>query len=395
MNRTVVENHLIDEELKMSSITIYVEAVTEIKKAILQSRYRAARLANAEQLTLYYSIGRYVSDNTRSGKWGAGAIEAISAQLQEELSGLRGFSASNIKYMRAFFEVWTLSFEPNRQLPTGDLDDEEKGMLNRQLPTGDLSADERKAFLRLGFTHHIEIISKCKKMDTRWYYIYRCASEFWSVDALKYHIRSDDFKKFEALPNNFILTIPDDKQVSRAVQSFKSEYLLDFINVEDEADGELIDEPELHSKIVNDIRKFIMAFGEGFCFIGSKYRVIVDEDEYFLDLLFFNRNLHCLVAIELKRGAFKPAYLGQLNFYLSALDKYVKNPDESQSVGIVLCRTAKRTTVEFAIRDFNKPMGVATYRLGNEVPEAYQTLIPIIDGVQQIFADSDAKGVEE
>ena len=265
--------------LELSEITIYTDAVKEIKNAILQSRYRAAQMANAEQLSLYYSVGKYVSDNTRTGQWGTGAIEQISKQLQLELPGLRGFSQTNIKYMRLFYEKWQPSFEPNRQIRSDDLNRHMENLAIRQLATDDLPNRDLAAFLMVGFTHHTEILTKCDLPDERWYYIKKCASEFWSCDSLKYHIKANDYEKYGALPNNFTLTIPDERQVARAVQSFKDEYLLDFINIEDETDPDLIDEPELHAEIVAHIRKFIMALGEGFCWIGSKYRVIACDDE--------------------------------------------------------------------------------------------------------------------
>jgi predicted nuclease of restriction endonuclease-like (RecB) superfamily len=275
----------------MSDIVLYKEAVIEIKNAILQSRYRAARMANGELLALYYGIGHYVSENTRSGKWGAGAIESISKQLQGELSGLRGFSPTNMKNMRIFYEKWCVSFESNRQSITDDFKKEIGTSFIRQLLTDELRSEDAEAFLRVGFTHHMAILFKCDSTDERWYYIRKCASEFWSVKSLKYHISANDYTKYGTMPSNFKLAIPNDEQASRAVYSFKDEYLLDFINVDEETDPELIDEPELHAHIVDHIRKFILAFGHGFCFIGSKYRVIVDEDEYFIDLLFSTERL--------------------------------------------------------------------------------------------------------
>jgi len=202
----------------MGNITKYQEAVGIIKNAILRSRYQSARFANREQLQLYYDIGKYVSDNTRSGKWGTGAIEEISRQLQLELPGLRGYSASNIKYMRAFFEEWSGILGVNRQLTTGDSQGVGNGSI-RQLTTGELEmlgTDEKHqvtsddfeppaidAFFSVGFTHHIEILSKCKSTEERWYYIKRCASEFWSVEALKAHIRANDYAHMGALPTLF------------------------------------------------------------------------------------------------------------------------------------------------------------------------------------------------
>jgi len=182
--------------------------------------------------------------------------------------------------------------------------------------------------------------------------------------------------------------MPDARHVSRAVRSFKDEYLLDFINIEEASDDGDVDERVLETAIVNSIKQFIQSLGPDFCFVGNQYRLIVGEEEFFIDLLFYHRVLRSMVAIELKRGKFKPAYLGQLNFYLSALDKQVKHADENQSIGLLLCQEANRTIVELAVQDFNKPIGVATYRLGSEIPEQYKPLIPMIDGVQKILTEA-------
>jgi predicted nuclease of restriction endonuclease-like (RecB) superfamily len=390
----------------MSDLTEYRAAVLSIKNAILQSRYQAARLANKEQLLLYFSIGRYVSANTRSGKWGKGAIEDISAQLQKELPGLRGFSPTNMKYMRLFYENWQDETGANRKSLIGDLTELESAV-NRQTLSDDLIKmefhatrqtlpDELRlsdidAFLSVGFSHHTEIIAKCKSLEERWYYIKRCAAEFWGFRTLKKHIRDNDFAHFGALPNNFALTIPDAKQAARAVRSFKDEYLLDFINIEDEDDPELIDERVLEREIIANVKQFIEKFGEGFCYIGNQYRVIYDEQEFFCDILFFNRNLNCLVAIELKRGVFKPSYLGQLSFYLSALDEVVRKPHENKSIGLLLCKDAKKSIVELSVQDYNRSMGVAVYRTPNDIPKEYQSLKPIIEGVQEILDASDIR----
>ena len=396
-----------DETMK-----IYPEAVKAIKIAILKSRYLAARLANAELLKLYFSVGGYVSANSRQGKWGTGAIEAISRSLQAELPGLRGFSAANIKNMRIFFEVWTplanrqtpsdefsaganrqtLSGEipagANRQSAIDDLAESFSFAANRSTPSNDSEKQVWNAFLSVGFSQHMEIIYNCKTEEERWYYIRQSAANFWSVRVLRRHLAAGDFHHAGTLPNNFALTMPDARQVSRAVQSFKDEYLLDFINIEDATDNEEVDERVLEAAIVNSIKNFIQSLGPDFCFVGNQYRLIVGEEEFFIDLLFYHRLLRSMVAIELKRGKFKPAYLGQLNFYLSALDKQVKHPDENQSIGLLLCQEANRTIVELAVQDFNKPIGIATYRLGSEIPEQYRPLIPMIDGVQRILTES-------
>jgi hypothetical protein len=166
------------------------------------------------------------------------------------------------------------------------------------------------------------------------------------------------------------------------MRSFKDEYLLDFVNIEDENDH---DEHLYERSIVADIKKFIMRFGDKFCFISNQRRIVFEGQEHFIDLLFFNRELHCLVSIELKRGEFKPQYLGQLQFYLSLLDDFVRQPDEEQSIGILLCKEANRSVIEYAVRDYNKPMGIATYKTRNDMPETWKDALPDIEDMRKLL----------
>jgi predicted nuclease of restriction endonuclease-like (RecB) superfamily len=367
----------------------YAEAIQAIKQAILKSRYNAAVLANREMLMLYFGVGEYISKNSRQGAWGTNAIEVISRQLQNELPGQRGFSATNIKNMRLFYEAW-MDVIPNRQMPSADLDGAEfvladKGVVIRQTLSADLSPEDINAFMKVGFSNHREII-KLKSLDERLFYIRKAASEFWSFEKLKYNLKSDLYAREGQIANNFALTIADANYRGKALRSFKDEYLLDFVNIEDPDEA---DEREIADGIVRNIKKFIMTLGNDFSFIGQEYRVVVADTEYFIDLLFFNRQLQSLVAVELKRGEFKPEYAGKLNFYLSALDEYVKKPHENPSVGIVLCKSQKSKVVEFAFRDTSKPMGVATYRMAKELPKEYQGILPDADKLIEALGNSE------
>ena len=251
----------------------YIEAVRSIKAAILRSQYSAVASVNKGQLSLYYGIGRYVSENSRKGFWGKGAIEQISSMLQKELPGLRGFSTRNIKNMRQFYGEW-------------------EQVINRQPVTADLELDERE---------------------------------------------------------------------------------------------EDINERVIEKAIVANVKRFIMTFGRDFSFIGNQYRIEVAGEEMFIDLLFFNRELNSLVAVELKSGKFRTSYLGQLNTYLSALDSCVRKPHENPSIGIILCREMNHTFVEFAVRDYNKPMGVATYRASEDMPERLRKALPDIEDLKKLL----------
>ena len=361
----------------------YIEAVKTIKEAILRSQYRAAASANKEQLSLYYGIGRYVSENSRTGFWGKGAIEQISSLLQKELPGLRGFSTSNIKNMRVFYEEW----EPvlNRQPLAGDLVLDEKLLLSviRQPLADEFNWSD---FLSIGFSHHTEIISKAKTLEARLFYIHECAIHYWSKYTLRDYLKADLYNHRGTLPNNFAQTLPDTKQALKAVCSFKDEYLLDFINVEElNEQEEDLDEKIVEKAIVANVKKFIMTFGQDFSFIGNQYRMEVAGEEMFIDLLFFNRELNSLVAVELKSGKFRTSYLGQLNTYLSALDTYIRKPHENPSIGIILCREMNQTFVEFAVRDYNKPMGVATYRASKDMPERLRNALPDIEELKKLL----------
>jgi predicted nuclease of restriction endonuclease-like (RecB) superfamily len=375
----------------------FAEAIRVIKNAILKSRYRAAILANREQLSLYYGIGKYISENSRVNFWGTNAIETISSRLQQELPGLRGFSVGNIKKMRIFYEQWCKYFE-NRSLTTHDLESSESQNIeirslvtneleidllsgNRSFSIDDLQQINIDYFGSIGFTHHYELLTKTTSLEERLFYIERCATEFWSVEALKRHIKNNLFNNRGKLPNNFNKTISDADLRQKALMSFKDEYLLDYINIESPDDEP--DERFLEGEIVANIKNFIMSLGKDFSFIGNQHRLIIEEQEYFIDLLFFNRQLQCLVAIELKRGEFKPEYLGKMNFYLSALDDLVRLPHENCSIGIILCKSQKQSIVEYAIRDMSKPMGVAMFK--TELPEEYKDILPNAETLKELL----------
>ena len=366
----------------------YNQAIQALKDAILKSRYRAATLVNRELLSLYFGIGKFISENSRNHFWGTNAIETISEKLQHELPGLRGFSPVNIKRMRQFYEEWEKYFHvADNQTSifrplTADEIQTDLLFANRPLAADDLTAEQKKSFLSIGFTHHCEIIAKTKSLEERIFYIELCATEFWSKEKLRYKLKSDLFAKQGSLPNNFEKTIQNTNLQKQALRSFKDEYLLDFINIEDPDE---LDERLLENEIVLNIKKFIMALGSDFSFMGNQYRLVVDQKEFFIDLLFFNRRIQCLVAIELKRGEFKPEYAGKLNFYLSALDEYVKLPHENPSIGIILCKSQSKKIVEFAFRDTSKPMGVATYLLATQLPEQYRNILPDAETLKKLL----------
>lgn len=378
------------EEKRLSDMR-YNEAVRVIKDAILQSQYQAARLVNKEQLALYYGIGCYISRNSRNGFWGTGAISSISRRLQQELPGLRGFSERNLKNMRIFYEEWQ-ALDSTSAIVTADVElagekgNEDSAQI-RQLQLPNFKDFPVEEFFKIGFTHHIAIISQAKTVEERYFYIKLCAREYLSVDSLKRLMREGVYRNRGALANNFMEKLPTTELARRAVMTFKDEYLLDFINVEElgARDIEDIDERVVENKIVQNIKNFIMTFGRDFTFVGNQFQVEALGHTHVIDLLFFNRELSALVAVELKTGPFRPAYLGQLNLYLRVLDDFVRKPNENPSIGIVLCKSADKTYAEYAIRDYDKPMGVATYKTASDMPERLRNALPDVEELKKLL----------
>jgi predicted nuclease of restriction endonuclease-like (RecB) superfamily len=379
------------------------EAVQQIKAAVLRSQARSVQYINQEQLSLYFGIGRYVSEHSRNGFWGTGAIDNISKQLKSELPGLRGFSSENIKLMRRFYETWK-DIEPNSVVGTTEIADDALKSLpsNLVVETTELQSPDNKediiqglrltkderfpivAFLNISFTHHVAIMRYAKEYDERKYYIQLAYQQRLKADDLESMIKANVYSHKDALPNNFFKTIPDKALALRTIQMFKDEYLLDYINVEeiDVSDPMDIDEKVIETKIVMNIKNFIMTFGRSFTYKGHQVHYDKMGHDHWIDLLFFNRELRSLVVVELKKGQFKPSYLGQLAAYLRILDDDERLKEENPSVGIILCKKADKAYVDYVLQDYRKPMGVATYQ---QMQNRLRELLPPEEEMKRIL----------
>ena len=395
-------------------------AVTAIKTAILQSQARTIRNANSDVLALYYAVGQYISTESRTQKWGSGAIKTISEQLRKELPGLKGFSESNIKNMRQFYETWTdcvfrqpLASEienlPILQLSSAENDANKisqpsAGENDSQVATEVMMSIARldfsseifdveiaHSFLSISFTHHTEILTQTKTLEERLFYIRQAALNKWDKYKLRDCLKQDLFHHQAEMPNNFLATLPKRVQALKAIEMFKDEYLLDYMNVEELGvrDAADMDERVVENAIVQNVKNFIMMFGRDFTFVGNQYHLEKFGKDHFVDLLFYNRELMCLVAVELKQGEFKPIYLGQLQTYLQILDDEVRKPNENPSIGIVLCQDMDKSYVEYVIQRYDSPMGVAKYHTSVDMPEELRKALPDIDSLKRLLSESN------
>lgn len=312
--------------------------------------------------------------------------------------------------MRLFYEGWMM-LDANSSVATDELQNDENQLATKMSVTTDenhtptisiagtpvidiyhtiqipqLTEFPVQEFFNVPFSHHTHILAGVKDTPSRYYYIRRTAEEHLSVEQLKKLISEKAHEHTRLIPNNFPQTLSA-AAARKAVMMFKDEYILNFINTEEigERDSEDVDEHVMEQQIVQNIKKFIMTFGNDFSFVGNQYRLEVYGEEYFPDLLFFNRELNALVVVELKTGKFKPSYLGQLSTYLRILDDKVRKPHENHSIGIVLCKSANSELVEYVIQDYDKPMGVATYKTTADMPEPLRKALPDADELRKLL----------
>ena len=377
-----------------------IDAVNLLKTAILQSQARAAKAVNQEQLALYYGVGRFLSVNTRKRNWGAGMIKSISQRLRSEIPGIRGFGETNLRNMRLFYEAWS-GIESNSSVKTDELKEITSGVVVYDVQVADTDVDTihqlqlmnlenfpAVAFLSISFTHHMVILTHAKEREERLFYMQYAFERKLSIEELEKALKKDLYHHQVQIPNNFLDTIPDYKQAYRAMQMFKDEYILDFINVEELGmRDEDIDERVIEQSIVHNVKNFIMTFGKGFTFNGSQVHYDKFGHDHWIDLLFYNRDLRRLVVFELKKGKFKTAYLGQLSSYLRILNDDDRREGEESPIGIILCKSADKSYVEYVMQDFRQPMGVATYKTAEEMDAKLLEVLPSKEQLEKLLGD--------
>jgi len=319
----------------------YGRLLKEIKSRILSSRIKAVRKVNKELINLYWDIGKTIVERQEKYKWGNAVVEKLANDLQKDFKTTFGFSAQNLWYMRQFYLEY-------------------KDDLILQQAVGELP-----------WGHNILIFSKIKNKKERAYYLKASAEMGWSRNILLNQIKAGAYAfSLRRKTHNFPKAFPK-HLAEQADESIKSVYNLDFLDI-----TKPVLERELEKRLVNKIKRFMLELGKGFSFIGDQYRLTLGNNEYFIDLLFFNRKLKCLVAIEIKTGKFEPEYAGKMDFYLHLLDEQVRLKDENPPIGIILCADKDNIVVEYALRSVKKPVGVSEYYLTKKLPKAFKGQLP-------------------
>jgi len=320
-------------------ISNYDQDYQAIRTRVYQSQNRAFQAVNKELISLYWDLGKVIAEKQDSEEWGKSTVERLAKDLQGEFVGISGFSRRNLFNMQAFY----LAYKESEKVQP----------LAAQIP----------------WTHNVTIFSKLKTTEERTFYLQMTIKERWSKRVLAEKIKHNEHQQYLDNQNNFPETIAP-SHLSKLGWSFKDDYNLSFLNLKDD-----FIEREFEQALVDNICAFLSEMGGEFSFVGRQYKVKVGETDFFIDLLFYHRELQSLIAIELKRGAFKPEHLGQIEFYLTALDKQVKKEHENPSIGIIICQKKDRTVVEYALHDKRKPIGVSTFQ-HKDLPQSISQYLP-------------------
>jgi predicted nuclease of restriction endonuclease-like (RecB) superfamily len=325
----------------------YADWLTELKTRIHTAQQRATLAVNRELVGLYWRIGSDILERQAAQGWGAKVIERLAHDLRLAFPEMKGFSRANLMYMRAFAEAW----------PDGAIVQQAVG----QLPWG----------------HNLVLLTKLKDPSIRLAYAQRAIQHGWSRNTLNIHIETHLLEREGKAVTNFEERLPA-PQSDLARESLKDPYRLDFLGVGQEAD-----ERAIESAIVQHITRFLLELGAGFAYVGRQVHIEVGGDDFFIDLLFYHLKLRCYVVVELKAGPFKPEHTGQLGFYLAAVDSQMKSEHDNPTIGLLLCKSQNRVVAEYALRDSNKPIGVAEYQLVAALPKELQTSLPSIEQIER------------
>jgi predicted nuclease of restriction endonuclease-like (RecB) superfamily len=366
----------------------YSEWLTELKHRIHSAQQRATLAVNQELIVLYWQIGRDILARQAEQGWGAKVIERLSQDLRAAFPEMKGFSRSNLKYMRVFAEAWPefgIGQQPAGQLEGGSIVQAALGESEGEIVQQAAGQLESGAFVqellhKLPWFHLCTLLDKLKTREERLWYAQKAIEYNWSRNILVMQIESRLIERSGGAVTNFALTLPK-PQSDLARESLKDPYRFDFLGL-----GEEAQEREIENALVKHVTDFLLELGAGFAFVGRQVLLDVGGEEFFIDLLFYHLKLRCYVVIELKAGKFKPEHLGQLGFYLTAVDAQVKHPDDAPTIGLLLCKSKNKVVAEYALRDKSQPLGVAEYQLLESLPPEFQTSLPSIEQIERELA---------
>jgi predicted nuclease of restriction endonuclease-like (RecB) superfamily len=327
-------------------LTNYDAFLSTLKQRIRTAQVRAALAVNKELVLLYWQIGKEILQRQQDEGWGTKVIERLDKDLKREFPDIKGFSRTNLLYMRAFAEAYP--------------DESFVHQTGGQIP----------------WRHNCVLLDRVKVPEQRIWYIQQTLENGWSRAVLEMQIESRLYERQGSAITNFSETLPK-PQSDLAQQLIKDPYNFDFLTLGKEAQ-----ERDLERALVERIRDFLLELGAGFSFVGSQYPLEVSGQEYRLDLLFYHLKLRCYVIIDLKMVEFQPEFSGKMNFYVSAVNAILRHPDDQPTIGIILCKSKNKTVAELALQGMTQPIGVSTHQIGQDVPDQLKSILPTVEQLE-------------
>jgi predicted nuclease of restriction endonuclease-like (RecB) superfamily len=355
----------------MVEISDYQSLLTDIKAKIRTAQTKAALSVNAEMIMLYWEIGKTIKQLQNERGWGATVVARLANDIKNELPEVKGFSERNLLFMVQFYKEYHTENLIVKQAVS-------------QLGNPDKTNAEfmKQAVSQIPWGHNILLMQKVKDVEARFWYINQTILNGWSRDMLSLMIKSDLHLRQGEATNNFSNTLPP-LQSDLVKETLKDPYIFDFITV-----AQAFTERELETELVRHVQKFLLELGAGFAFVGRQYKLVVSDQDYYLDLLFYHLKMRCFVVIDLKRGDFKPEYAGKMSFYCSAVDDLIKYPTDKPTIGLILCQTKNKIMAEYALRGMNKPIGVSEFELTRSLPKSLLSSLPTIEEIENELKSS-------
>lgn len=362
----------------------YFRWISDLKQKIQQSQIKAAIQVNSALIEMYWDLGKEISERSFENTYGSGFFKQLSNDLRNEFPEIKGFSESNIKFFKRFYLFYNQEIT-NRQQLANDLKSDDTS--NLQQVVGEFKNDENqnrqqpanefpnKLFL-IPWFHHVTIFTKCKNVTEALFYINKTIENGWSRAVLLNMISGNLYQSQGKAITNFSKTLPDyDSELVK--QTLKDPYIFDFLNI-----SENFKERELENALIDNIQKFLIELGNGFAFVGKQVEMKVGNQSFFLDLLFYHIKLKRYVVIELKSGEFEPEHAGKLNFYVTSVDKQLRDENDNATIGLIICKTKDDIIAEYSLTDLHKPLGISSYELRKILPDNFKSSLPSIEEIE-------------
>ena len=364
----------------------YKDWLVELKERFYSHRLKASCATNSYLLDFYWKLGRDIEAKQYTNTYGSGFYKNLSQDLKNEMPGVKGLSPTNLKYMSYFYKLYAPLYRnipQTAELFSDSLSDSNVPQVAEQFEKRQQPVDDFNMLLSIPWDHHRRIIDKCKDdMNKALFFVRKTWENNWGRDALLNWLDTDLYERDGKAITNFQATLPA-VQSDLAQQITKDPYQLDFLNLR-----EKYDEHDIEEELVNNVTRFLLELGKGFSYMGRQFRLEVGQQEFFPDLLFYNAHLHAYVVIELKAQSFHPSFLGQLSFYVSAINHQFKTDIDNPTIGLLICKDKDNVVAKYALESYKEPMGISEYQLSKLFPKDFKSSMPTIEELEKGLKDN-------